>query len=88
MREEVTGLRAQLLDATVQREEALDRFRWQQLEVMAGFDMFSIQALLAYGLKLKLVERWAPLSEDRGRVKAMDVIHQQPRNRSPELAEQ
>lgn len=71
----------------LQREEALDRFRWQQLEAMAGFDMFSIHALLAYGLKLTLVERWAPLNADTGRVKAMDVIQQHPRNRNPEHAQ-
>ncbi len=61
----------------LKRERSLDGFRWAQIERLAGFDMFSINAILAYAVKLRLVERWASLSEDRGRARATDLIEQQ-----------
>jgi hypothetical protein len=60
----------------LQRELAIDRFRWDQLGSLAGFDMFSLESILAYGLRLKIVERWAALSEERGRTRAEDLIEQ------------
>jgi hypothetical protein len=48
------------------REMELDRLRWQILEDLAGFNHFSLSALLAYGLQLKLVERWAAMKAERG----------------------
>lgn len=60
----------------LQREQALDRFRWQQLDERSGFDMFSLESILAYGLKLRIVERWATLNEEDGRVRAEDLIEQ------------
>jgi hypothetical protein len=60
----------------LQRELAIDRFRWDQLGSLAGFDMFSLESILAYGLRLKIVERWATLSEERGRTRAEDLIEQ------------
>jgi len=56
------------------RELALDRFRWKQIEELAGFDMFSPRALLAYGLKLRLAERWAGMSEEKGRAQAEEMV--------------
>lgn len=49
------------------REMELDRIRWRILEELAGFNRFSLPAVLAYGLQLKLAERWAALSAERGR---------------------
>ncbi len=58
------------------RERALDEFRWQQLSERAGFDMFSLESILAYGLKLRIVERWSKMNEEDGRVRAEDLIEQ------------
>jgi hypothetical protein len=57
-----------------EREWALDEFRWRQLEELAGFDPFAGRAILAYGLKLKLVERWAAMAEPRGEETAARIV--------------
>ncbi len=49
------------------RELDLDRFRWQVLDELAGRAPFSIEAVLAYALKLQLVARWAALEAEAGR---------------------
>ena len=63
----------------LQRERAIDRFRWDQIERIQGFDMFSINAILGYAVKLQLVDRWASLSDERGRTRASDLIEQRSR---------
>lgn len=60
------------------REIALDRFRWAQAETLAGYDEFSIDAILGYALKLKIAERWANMDEDEGRSTAEDMVAQAP----------
>jgi hypothetical protein len=61
-----------------ERELALDRFRWQRIEELAGYNAFSGRALLAYGLKLRLAERWAGMKEEAGRRKAEAVLATEP----------
>jgi hypothetical protein len=63
----------------LERELTLDRFRWSQAEELAGLDPFSGSALLAYGLKLRLAERWASLREDSGEQRAEEIVAQPPR---------
>lgn len=58
----------------LERELALDRFRWQFLEEGARTTPFGFPALQAYVLKLKLVERWAALSDEAGRARLQDAI--------------
>ena len=43
----------------IERELALDRLRWELADELAGHNAFSERAILAYGLKLQMVERWA-----------------------------
>lgn len=59
------------------RELALDRFRWTQAEQLAGYDPFALESILAYALKLKLVERWAALDAKVGR-HVVDTLIAQP----------
>jgi len=51
----------------LQREMALDAIRWEFLDEHAGLDQFATRAILAYGLKLQIVERWAGLDDAAGR---------------------
>lgn len=60
------------------RELALDRFRWAQLDELAGFDPFSINAIMAYGLKLGIAERWSSLNTEQGREHADAIIRKDP----------
>ena len=57
-----------------ERELDLDRFRWQTIELLAGLNPFALSAVLAYGLKLKLVQRWARLSAEAGRQRLEELV--------------
>jgi hypothetical protein len=59
------------------REMDLDRFRWSVLEELAGYDMFALPAVLAYALKLRLVERWSRMDAAAGRRRVDDFVSQQ-----------
>ena len=48
------------------RELAIDRFRWQFLDEMAFEAPFSFTAVLAYAMKLRLALRWAEMKAEAG----------------------
>lgn len=50
----------------LERELSLDRCRWNLAEESAAGDMFGLPALLAYGVKLRMIERWRPLTPEKG----------------------
>ncbi len=51
----------------LERERTLDRGRWRLLEDLALRDPFGFAAVIAYGLKLRIAERWAAWGEKTGR---------------------
>ncbi len=68
------GLEARVDEAFAQatplaREQALDRARWQILDELVGPDPFSAAAVLAYGVKLLISERWASLDAKTGQAR-------------------
>jgi hypothetical protein len=50
----------------LEREKALDRIRWQRLEEIGGLDPFTADAVLAYGIQLTILERWARMDKETG----------------------
>ncbi len=58
----------------LERERALDKTRWTALDELAGTDPFSINAVLAYAVKLTLAERWATMDQDQGQTKIEAAI--------------
>ncbi len=50
----------------LEREKAIDRIRWRRLEEIAGFDPFTADAILAYGVQLAILERWARMDKESG----------------------
>jgi hypothetical protein len=50
----------------LQREKALDLLRWRILDDLAGLNPFSLEAVFSYGLRLRLVWRWAGFKADEG----------------------
>lgn len=60
----------------LEREMELDRVRWNFIEEIAGFDPFGIEAVLAYALKLRIVERWAGMDDGKGREKVQEIVVQ------------
>jgi hypothetical protein len=60
------------------RELALDRFRWRRLEELAGFNPFAARAVLAYGLQLALAWRWHALDAAAGTEVIRNLVARQP----------
>jgi hypothetical protein len=63
------------------RHLALDRFRWSQLDILAGDNIFSSAAVLAYGVKLQMAERWAGLREESAVAKVNAIVGRPPSGR-------
>jgi hypothetical protein len=58
------------------REKTLDKFRWQWIESYSQFEYFSEEVLMAYGLKLQIINRWQQLEiiqEEKG-VSAFEIL--------------
>jgi len=64
------------------REQALDRIRWQILDDIVGVDLFCAKAVLAYGVKLQLSERWAGMDSERGMTRIKSAISETPENKT------
>lgn len=53
-------------DDVQQREKAIDQLRWNYLNETTFFEYFTIDKILAFTLKLGMVERWLALDKDHG----------------------
>lgn len=51
----------------LERALELDRLRWKLLDSLVLNEPFGFSAVLAWALKLRMVERWAALTEKEGR---------------------
>jgi hypothetical protein len=56
------------IDDLVERELKLDLLRWHFIDEAVFFNYFSIERVLAFLLKLMMVERWMVLNEEKGRI--------------------
>lgn len=59
-------------------EVEIDRFRWRKATELAGFNPFSIEAIMAYGLKLSIGLRWRALSREDGMKYLETVVNREP----------
>lgn len=50
----------------IEREQALDKFRWQKISEINLYHYFDIDVILAFLLKGKIVERWIRLDQAKG----------------------
>jgi len=50
----------------LEREKKIDALKWAWLEENTFFSYFSIEKVLAYVLKIEMLERWKPLSVENG----------------------
>jgi len=73
-RVEEVAAKAMAVDDPLERELVLDRHRWALLEEVAALPAFGVQAVFAYGFKLRLVEKWAGLSDQVGLDVATQVV--------------
>lgn len=49
------------------KEHRIDLIRWEMSEELTAFDYFNIDAVLAYLVRINLVDRWSRLNEARGK---------------------
>ncbi|OIP83230.1 MAG: hypothetical protein AUK44_05855 [Porphyromonadaceae bacterium CG2_30_38_12] len=50
----------------LEREKKIDALKWSWLEENTFFNYFSIEKVLAYVLKIEMIERWKTLSVEKG----------------------
>jgi len=65
---ETDGIDAILSGASLlDRELGLDRLVWDRVDELTALDIFDADLVLAFAVKLKIVDRWMQLDADRGR---------------------
>lgn len=60
----------------LEREWALEAQRWNVADDLSRTTPFGLEAVLAYGLKLRMAERWAALQDDAGRAALQEAVQQ------------
>ena len=50
----------------VEREQKMDELKWEKASDIARMDYFNMNAILAFMVKAKTVQRWAELDETKG----------------------
>ena len=50
----------------VEREQRMDELKWEKASDIARMDYFNMNAILAFLVKAKTVQRWAELDESKG----------------------
>ena len=48
------------------REQQIDQLKWNKATEIAMMDYFNMNAILAYLVKAKMVQRWVELDKDKG----------------------
>ena len=65
--EEAKQIQDILADADfVKREQKMDELKWEKASDIARMDYFNMNAILAFLVKAKTVQRWAELDADKG----------------------
>lgn len=58
----------------VEFEKSIDTFRWDMLDEMTTFTYFQIETILAFSIKLDIVERWQRLKPEVGKEKLKRLL--------------
>lgn len=73
---------------SLEREQELSHGRWRMLDELVGQDCFGLAAVLAYGMKLRIAERWVHLTEEAGEERLEAYLQQgETKDTSAEAAE-
>ena len=62
------------VDDFTQRERRIDLLRWDMLDELTTFTYFQIETLLAFCLRLMIVERWTGLDPQTGRKRLEQLL--------------
>ncbi len=66
-------------DNLLERERAMDMMRWDYLDEANTFNYFTVEVLLAYIIKLQMVQRWLDMDQETGQElfrKLLDELEQ------------
>lgn len=58
----------------LEREKQIDVFRWQVIEEMITFDYFSINTILAFLQKAKIINRWVKMDAANGQKRFKQLV--------------
>ncbi|MDR2938474.1 MAG: DUF2764 domain-containing protein [Prevotellaceae bacterium] len=58
----------------VAREHKLDELRWQMADEYTAFDYFALDKVLAYAVKLQLIDRWTNITKEAGSKKLQSLL--------------
>ncbi|MBI5308394.1 MAG: DUF2764 family protein, partial [Planctomycetes bacterium] len=61
----------------LEKELALDRYRWKTLEELTPIINFDLSAIFSYAIKLKMVIRWNGMTDEKGNGRFTDIIDKQ-----------
>lgn len=50
----------------IDREQALDKLRWDKIDEIVSFHYFDINVILAFLAKAKIVQRWLDMDKEKG----------------------
>lgn len=67
----------------LEKELALDRYRWKTLEELTPIINFDLSAIFSYAIKLKMVVRWNSMTDEKGNGRFADVINKQLQGLTP-----
>ena len=62
------------VDDYIERERRIDQLRWDMLDELTIFSYFQIETLLAFCLRLMIVERWTRLDPQTGRKRLEELL--------------
>ncbi|MBM3146499.1 MAG: DUF2764 family protein [Actinobacteria bacterium] len=71
---EDTATQAMSIIDPLERQLVLDRLRWRWLEEMAAMPAFGVQAIHSFALRLRMLEKWQRLTDERGTAVAERII--------------
>ena len=60
----------------LERERQIDEYKWNIINELSLFNYFTIEALLSYTLKLKILIKWSNIEEDKGKERFMNIINE------------
>ncbi len=58
----------------LQRERAMTRLRWQAIDELEGVQPLTTNVLLAYAIKLRLLEHWSQLNQQLGEQRLQELL--------------
>ncbi len=60
----------------LEREKQIDKFKWDYLDEITLFDYFTIEVILSYIIKLKILKRWEEMDDEKGIARFDKIINE------------